>query len=449
MVIVFCMVMTVVGLQAQADWTTLGDGNDIKNCEGYQTFDVASNGDIYVAYRNTNSPGMNIPYLSTTVMKYTKATDTWHWTESDIFARNDTGLPALKLSPQDVPYVIFPDRTENLKGTVMKYNGSYWEGVGPRGMTDTTIDSPANIEFSPSGTLYISYTYQDTVTVKKFNGVDWETVGETLVQTGVQQRYYGELGFTSDDTPYVTFREVLFSQALGYVEKASVLQFNGTSWMSLPGNNFVKPFNGSDDNITYFTMEIAADDTIYAAYLDSEDRNAITVIEFTGSEWVQVGSTLTDTVYSAPVSQSPPALATDSNSVPYITYKARVADVDPANPPIVVDAVMVYDGADWRMFNYPAGQTGYMEGYSNGIAQWPRLLIDTSGEVYLTYNNPSLPEKTFVVKGLAYPAWEEGIYYGIGAMVSHNGAIWECVYHHRSQLDWYPGAPGIWFWEER
>ena len=50
--------------------------------------------------------------------------------------------------------------------------------------------------------------------------------------------------------------------------------------------------------------------------------------------------------------------------------------------------------------------------------------------------------------GSGYDEWEIGIYYAVGAKVSYNGINWENTFAHTSQIDWYPGAPGLWFWVE-
>jgi hypothetical protein len=51
---------------------------------------------------------------------------------------------------------------------------------------------------------------------------------------------------------------------------------------------------------------------------------------------------------------------------------------------------------------------------------------------------------TFATSGAA--AWAVGVHYLNGALVSYGGKTWKNTYEHTSQADWYPGAPGIWFW---
>jgi chitodextrinase len=44
--------------------------------------------------------------------------------------------------------------------------------------------------------------------------------------------------------------------------------------------------------------------------------------------------------------------------------------------------------------------------------------------------------------------WAEGVLYDVNAEVVYNGKEYKCVYAHTSQSNWYPGAEGIWFWQE-
>lgn len=45
-------------------------------------------------------------------------------------------------------------------------------------------------------------------------------------------------------------------------------------------------------------------------------------------------------------------------------------------------------------------------------------------------------------------AWAVGVAYTVGDRVMYQGVEWTCVFAHTSQAGWYPGAPGIWFWEQ-
>ncbi len=43
-------------------------------------------------------------------------------------------------------------------------------------------------------------------------------------------------------------------------------------------------------------------------------------------------------------------------------------------------------------------------------------------------------------------SWAAGVFYPVGASVTYGGRNWKNTYAHTSQADWYPGAPGLWFW---
>ncbi len=44
--------------------------------------------------------------------------------------------------------------------------------------------------------------------------------------------------------------------------------------------------------------------------------------------------------------------------------------------------------------------------------------------------------------------WTVGVQYTQGDMINYNNKIWQCKYTHRADSPtWFPGAPGIWFWE--
>ena len=42
-----------------------------------------------------------------------------------------------------------------------------------------------------------------------------------------------------------------------------------------------------------------------------------------------------------------------------------------------------------------------------------------------------------------------GVWYDVGDLVSYDGDIWENTYAHWSNVAYYPGAPGLWFWQRQ
>ncbi len=79
----------------------------------------------------------------------------------------------------------------------------------------------------------------------------------------------------------------------------------------------------------------------------------------------------------------------------------------------------------------------------------------TVGEYILTYsvsdnagNKATKTRKVNVVEQIV-PDWEINVYYNVGDLVTYNGKIWKCIAAHTSQAQWYPGASGVYLWEEQ
>lgn len=61
--------------------------------------------------------------------------------------------------------------------------------------------------------------------------------------------------------------------------------------------------------------------------------------------------------------------------------------------------------------------------------------------------------KAFAVCALLFSTlysaeWQSGVFYSVGEEITYQSQAYECQSSHMAQANWYPGAPGIWFWEE-
>lgn len=85
-------------------------------------------------------------------------------------------------------------------------------------------------------------------------------------------------------------------------------------------------------------------------------------------------------------------------------------------------------------------------------------VVNYSGEMWL--NNfahtsqvdwfPGAPGLWFweILAGSQPPvSWTTNVWYVVGDEVIYNSDTWECIYSHTSQTGWYPGAPGVFFWQ--
>ncbi len=87
------------------------------------------------------------------------------------------------------------------------------------------------------------------------------------------------------------------------------------------------------------------------------------------------------------------------------------------------DDLVTYDGYTWECVYAHTSQADWYPG-APGLWFWEKL---SSG----------------------IDEWRIGQYYAPGSVVTYAGSTWECTYDHTSQADWYPGAPGLWFWQEQ
>lgn len=167
----------------------------------------------------------------------------------------------LAIDPTDgTPYIAHLDRPSDLQTphpTVKKFNGNKWVTVGAYNFTDSIGRAP-DLAFNPnSGVPYIAYYDEangDRVTVEKFEGNEWVTVGDAGFPNA--ETDFPSLSIRpSTGTPYVAYG----NNAAG-ITNLTVQKFNGDQWEPV-GNN---PLTGEID---YFDLGIhPASENLYVAY---------------------------------------------------------------------------------------------------------------------------------------------------------------------------------------
>ena len=288
------------------------------------------------------------------------------------------------------PYVVYNDRSNANKATVMRYNGVIWEVVGTAGFSAGEVDQ-TSIALAGS-TPYVAYrdvANGSKPTVMRFDGTSWETVGTSGFSAGSITYLSFALG---DGVPYVAYRD------LSNAFKATVMKFNGTDWVvvgtvgfsdgvvnstslafngSTPyvafsdetysGKAVVMRFNGSDWEKVGSpgfsagianSMKLALDgSTPYVVFRDGNDSYKATVMRYIGTSWQNVGSSgfSSGTVFS-------PSLAMDG-STPYVAFQ-DVASSKEAT-------AMKYNGTSWEV----VGKTGFSDG---GVGQVNLALNDST-----------------------------------------------------------------------
>lgn len=333
-------------------WAPVGFAGFSAGGVDYPTIAIDGSGTPYVAYNDATLGG--------TVMKYNGSI----WV--------NVGIPgfgqhiSLAIDGSSTPYVVFADATHSNKATVMKYNGSSWVNVGSAGFSageaGGTIPRSMSIAIDGSGTPYAAYedwANSHKVTVMKYNGSSWVTVGSAGISVGWAS--WISLAIDGSGTPYLVFDDD------GIGGKASVLKYNGSSWVN------VGIAGCSAGSVDYTSIAIDGSGTPYIAYLDHFYNKSI-VMKYNGSSWVNVGSSC------GLDSSGITSIAIDNSGVPYVAgsgidYKIRVAK---------------YDGSCWVYL----GNTGF-----SATSEWRiSLALNSSGIPYLAFQSFDYSYKASVIK---------------------------------------------------
>ncbi|MEZ4916617.1 MAG: hypothetical protein R2836_06480, partial [Chitinophagales bacterium] len=126
--------------------------------------------------------------------------DTWSWASS-----SSSNYTNIAIDNNGFPIVVYQDGNQNNKATVKKYNGSNWQFIGNEGFT-AGVASYTNIVLNNNNTPYISYTdYANgkSISVQKFDGNSWSVVGTAGFSGG--EAYYTDIAIDNYNTLYVAY----------------------------------------------------------------------------------------------------------------------------------------------------------------------------------------------------------------------------------------------------
>jgi hypothetical protein len=147
-----------------------------------------------------------------------------------------------------------------------------WELVGPQGLSTEGDANFESLAIDSSGKPYLAY--QSTgLTVRKWNGTDWDPLGGTNLFSPVSDPV---LSLDSQNTPYVIFSD-------GQTGIARVKKWDGASWLAVGPD--VTP-----GMAMYLSIAVYANDTPSAAFFDVSGDGECGVKNFTSGAWVALGS---------------------------------------------------------------------------------------------------------------------------------------------------------------
>jgi len=302
---------------SQEAWRPFGSQDDFNqatfkntdNIVGSLPSDVDDLGRVYVAFSQN----------STIVMRRFSNN---YWEDFAVPINETSSTIMLDVTVSGTPFLAYVDATGKLK--VLKFNGSNWEMIGNTYVSDGNA-SAFSLQLDHNDNPYVSYrdaTVSNKASVKKFNGLNWEIIGvlgfsENSVETT-------NLAIDSFNLPYVVYGDSVLN-------KLTLKKFNGINW-ELIGNEGFSINNGTPD------LALDGNNVPYVVY-SAGFYGGITIQKFDGNSWIYLSNGVLSSSYA--VYQS---IAIDSNNIPYITFSDRAygtvikrfvgSNWEPVGPPV-------------------------------------------------------------------------------------------------------------------
>ena len=281
----------------------------------------------------------------------------WEYVGRRGFSEGEIGFISIALDQGGTPYVAFEDYSKDFgnKASVMKFNGDDWEYVGNRGFSTDEVED-ISFALAQDGTPYVVFNeyrvdpYYGKAAVMKFTDGKWEYVGDPGFSAGAIST--PQIALTQDGTPYVVYKDAWNGG------KATVMKFTGDDWEPVGNPGF------SPGSVSWPAIALDKNGTPYVAFVDGAFGSKATVMRFNGDFWEYVGG--------PGFSQNwinYPAIALDNNGIPYVIYQ----DYSKSSKA----TVMRYDGSRW-------GSVG-VSGFSDGSAYYTKIVPDDGGTIYVAF----------------------------------------------------------------
>lgn len=266
-----------------------------------------------------------------------------------------------------VPHVLYNLVDGQL--TVMKYVGGVWTAIASPNTGPNAPSVLPQIASDALGNIFIAYKnnlsvsgFPAIITVKKFNGTSWSTVGTGGFTSGIA---YGLAVDPLTNNPLVVTRD----PGSG---KASVYKFNGTNWAALGATDFT---NASG----LMRIAISSTGTPYVVYEDGVNSTKFSVKKFDGTNWVFVGSALFgETGVLADLTLD---IAIDATGAPHVISK---------NVTSGKATVLKFNGTTW----VTVGQAEF----TAGTFFHARLEFSSAGVLHMVFQDGALASRASVMK---------------------------------------------------
>lgn len=310
--------------------------------------------------------------LAIILASHIPASAQWSVVGSMSISSSVANYTSMAVDGNNTPYIAYSDNSKGNKLTVEKFDGTNWVTVGGSGVSSGSAE---HISIAIHGSdIYVGFrdgNKSGKVTVMKYNGSSWSVVGSAGISGG--SAYQVSVAVNNSGTPYVAYHD----QAAG--SKATVQRFNGSGWSTVGGTGFTP---GQAD---YIDLAIDNSGNLYVSFRDNSGGWKARVMKYNGSNW----STLGGSGFSSG-GISDIAIAVDGNNKPYVVYKDWTKSSKAT--------VETFNGSSWSV----VGSAGFS---ANGIST-PDIAIDGNNTPYVVYrddaNNQKATAMTF--NGTAWSA---------------------------------------------
>lgn len=252
-------------------WVNVGSMAISPDAAPYIDFKIDPNDIPYVAYIDAADS------YKAYVKKYVNGS--WQLVGSSFSQAKTSGqnvLVSLCFAPNGTPYVIYTDQVNGSYTSVVKlYNGTTWVAVGG------AISASAIMQkmiMAPDGTPYVAFIDNSMLSVKKYLGGAWVTVGNANITTCLSNP---QIAIATDGTLYSSCENGHLNggnlEFMNYLFKL----VNGT-WQSMPSPGL--PYNLHLSS----TLNVAPDNTPYISFNDATTNYSAVIKGFNGTSWVNL-----------------------------------------------------------------------------------------------------------------------------------------------------------------
>ena len=277
-----------------SSWVTVGYGGISAGGVYYTSIAIDGNNIPYIVYNDGAHSGR------ATVMKYIDSS--WVVVGKAGFSSGGVMYPSIAIDGKGIPYVVYVDGGNNGKATVMTFNGSNWVTVGVAGFSAGRVEF-TSIAIDGNGTPYVvyeDYANSDKASVMKYNDSSWVSVGIPGFSASWAENTC--IAIDSSGSPYVVYVDG------GYRIASTVMKFNDSSWVAVGYAGFSEPY------VENTSIAINDKGTPYVVFTNYEGKAS--AMNYNGNSWVSLGNY---SGFSAGGAEEP-CIAIDSSDILYVLY---------------------------------------------------------------------------------------------------------------------------------